>query len=1060
MGSVFCFSGLDNRKQPSRGTIGMAHDIFISYANSDEIVAQQACRTIEGKGVRCWIAPRNILPGMSYAEALIDAINHSSVLLLVFSARSNRSQHVRREVERAVSKGIRILPFKIDGTIPDRDMEYYLSSSHWLDCSSQMHSDWQQTLSQSVVDLLARQESQRDEARLPEKPFSSGPPATPPSDAAPPVPSSAPSDRGGWLPRSTPQSVLWLNIISEEGHDFYFSLTDSHRGVIVPHDRVQLPQETYNNLRGVLADLTNPGRAAAPADFAKLGLLLFRVVLPPSVQDALSRHGGPLSFATEELQLPWELLHDGRKFLCLSQPVARQPQTYQVADMLFGNDASDRAEPGGRVLIIADPAGDLPSAAAEAEDLRGLFHRESLPCDTLIGPRECSYLNIMNRLSEGGYDVIHYCGHACTLPERQCSAIVLANRQLLMAEEICRVMRGNPVAFLNACHTSIITDAPAAPRGVGRSLSSAQNVRSLAQAFVHGNRVGRGRAVIGSMWWLHDDVARGLARSFYEQLLRGQTLGESLRLARCHVEQTARDPALWSCYVLFGDPLLGWQCTDAAAAPSQSPPSLQEKPPDRGVDGMLSGLTEGPPWGDDTRVVLLAAVASMSMMNWSFLSTIHLLLGFTYLDGGLLNAALRKHDLNPDVTRRALRQVLAKSSHSNASPGMTVGDNLKRALADAKRIARDEGDGEVRERHLLRAMLELPGASAANVLQILKVDVGALLARLREVEPPPPKPTVAPRPQPVAQPASGPWNPDGSICPHRFSEGALAALEAAAEAAQATGWREIRGPHVFLGLLKSPAGVLWQSLQEIGVSPAALGEVVVAGCRQTGSVARSPRLHRGFLSGNARNVIQQAERLAGNTRLVGERELAAVILQDPNQFATQVLKARQVDVEALLAKMALGDQPEPQKGTSVMASPPTKAGTADSDRTSPAASVAAAPPPAVAAPGRAAPAADPLSSLVEQFESQLARADWAAAAQTAGELVKVAPQRALGHLLKSRISRQQAALETDADIARELRHQALRVLEHGLHQCSAPTEQQSLRQAIVDLYYELAEAAR
>jgi hypothetical protein len=71
---------------------------------------------------------------------------------------------------------------------------------------------------------------------------------------------------------------------------------------------------------GVLADLTNPRRAAAPADFAKLGLLLFRVVLPPAVQEALSRHGGPLSFATEELQLPWELLHDGRKFLCLSQP--------------------------------------------------------------------------------------------------------------------------------------------------------------------------------------------------------------------------------------------------------------------------------------------------------------------------------------------------------------------------------------------------------------------------------------------------------------------------------------------------------------------------------------------------------------------------------------------------------------------------------------------------------------------------------------------------------------------------------------------------------------------
>ncbi len=1030
----------------------MGHDVFISYSSSDASVAQQACEALEARDIRCWIAPRNILPGMSYAEAIIDAINHSSVMLLVFSARSNRSQHVRREVERAFSKELSILPFKIDGTIPDRDMEYFVAGSHWLDSSSQMHGNWTQTLSTSILDLLARRQrdtrhkaashetKRKSPSEAATRPVSTG--AAPEDTGASPQSSGTSPLVEGWRLHSTPQSILWLNIISDNGRDFHFSLTDSHQGAIVPHERVSLQQETYSNLRGVLADLTNPGRAADPADFAKLGLFLFRLVLPPAVQTALSRHGGPVSFATEELQLPWELLHDGQKFLCLNQPVARQPQTYQVADQLFASDMSGSGESNGRVLIVADPAGDLPSAAAEAEELRGLFHREAVPCDTLIGPRECSYLNIMNRLSEGGYDIIHYCGHACTLPERQCSAIVLANQQLLMAEEICRVMRGHPVAFLNACHSSVMAAAGASPGMSGGVLSSAQNVRSLAQAFVHGNRVGRGRAVIGSMWWLHDDVARGLARNFYEQLLRGQTLGESLRLARCHVEQSQGDPALWSCYVLFGDPLLGWQRTSAAEDSSEPAPAAATKPAVQGIKGVFSDLPDGPPWGDDTRIVLLAAVASMSTMNWSFLSTIHLLLGFTYLDNGILNAALRERDLNPDITRRALRQVLARSTRSSASTEMSLGANIKKSLVGAKRLARDAGDAEVGEQHLLRSMLEVPGAGAATVLERLDVDVAKLLARLQEAEPPlpttpppttpatttpPASPaTTAAEPQVSSPPVSGLFHADGSLHRSRFTSGALAALEAAAEVACATGWEELRGPHVFLGLLQDQSGILCQSLRQIDVAIEPLAEIVATGCRQSQAVGRTPRLHREFLSDRALHIIQEAEQLAGETNPIGEPELVVAMLKDPRQFATKVMQAQKVDLRALRERVA--------------ASRPPESATRHSRSTSVAEEESRAP--------------EPLAPLVEQFEYHLAQADWATAGQTAAAIVKTAPQRAVGHLLRSRVSGRQAELEPDAELARQFRHQAIRALERGLTQCSAASEQQPLREAIADLCHE------
>ncbi len=111
----------------------MAHDVFISYSSKDKIVADAVCASLEARKIRCWIAPRDVLPGEVYAEALIESLNESRLMVLVFSANSNESPQVIREVERAVNKGIPIIPFRIEDVIPSKSMEYFVSSSHWLD---------------------------------------------------------------------------------------------------------------------------------------------------------------------------------------------------------------------------------------------------------------------------------------------------------------------------------------------------------------------------------------------------------------------------------------------------------------------------------------------------------------------------------------------------------------------------------------------------------------------------------------------------------------------------------------------------------------------------------------------------------------------------------------------------------------------------------------------------------------------------------------------------------------------------------------------------------------
>lgn len=71
-------------------------------------------RHLERKKIRCWIAPRDVKPGVQYGESLMEAINTSRLLVLVFSKNSNNSGHVMREVERAASKGLNIIPLLLD----------------------------------------------------------------------------------------------------------------------------------------------------------------------------------------------------------------------------------------------------------------------------------------------------------------------------------------------------------------------------------------------------------------------------------------------------------------------------------------------------------------------------------------------------------------------------------------------------------------------------------------------------------------------------------------------------------------------------------------------------------------------------------------------------------------------------------------------------------------------------------------------------------------------------------------------------------------------------------
>jgi hypothetical protein len=108
-------------------------DVFVSYAHQNKPTADAACAMIEAEHIRCWIAPRDIVPGMDWGEAIIDAIAGAKIMVLIFSSHANASPQIKREVERAVNRSMPIITVRIEDAPLSKSLQYFLSAPHWLD---------------------------------------------------------------------------------------------------------------------------------------------------------------------------------------------------------------------------------------------------------------------------------------------------------------------------------------------------------------------------------------------------------------------------------------------------------------------------------------------------------------------------------------------------------------------------------------------------------------------------------------------------------------------------------------------------------------------------------------------------------------------------------------------------------------------------------------------------------------------------------------------------------------------------------------------------------------
>ncbi len=107
--------------------------VFISHSSKDAKVAQELCTIMESNRAQCFLAPRDIRAGHDYASEIMDGIDRSNAVVLLLSGNAVTSPHVLREIERAVSKSIPIIVYKLEDVVLPKSFEYFLMSHQWLD---------------------------------------------------------------------------------------------------------------------------------------------------------------------------------------------------------------------------------------------------------------------------------------------------------------------------------------------------------------------------------------------------------------------------------------------------------------------------------------------------------------------------------------------------------------------------------------------------------------------------------------------------------------------------------------------------------------------------------------------------------------------------------------------------------------------------------------------------------------------------------------------------------------------------------------------------------------
>jgi class 3 adenylate cyclase/CHAT domain-containing protein len=245
------------------------------------------------------------------------------------------------------------------------------------------------------------------------------------------------------------------------------------------------------------------------------------------------------------VHVPWELFYDGQQFLCQRFNMGRLVRTRQA---VVGTRRRALARPL-KMLIIADPEGDLKGAYREGTQLRDDMdrHQDLINVSLRSGSITPEFLREKIR----NFDLVHYAGHAEYDPECPGESGWRLTSGTLKPQDIVKM------AGTAAMPALIVSNACQSARTEEWSIREdfQGEIFGLANAFL----LAGVRHYVGTFWEILDQPSSRFALEFYKNLLSGLGIGEAMRLARqALIGEYGEETIVWASYILYGDPTFNY----------------------------------------------------------------------------------------------------------------------------------------------------------------------------------------------------------------------------------------------------------------------------------------------------------------------------------------------------------------------------------------------------------------------------------------------------------------------------------------------------------------------
>jgi len=277
----------------------------------------------------------------------------------------------------------------------------------------------------------------------------------------------------------------------------------------------------------------------------KTGQILWDHLLTRSVKDRLKTtiiKDLVLVIDEELINIPWELLYDGCDFLCLKFNLGRLVRTKELINPPQQYRSLTTTL---KMLVLANPTNDLKSAYLEGVYIKNQFDRKRKEISIDFKSTHIDTLYVKKNLRD--YDIVHFAGHCeYDTDNPKNTGWVLSDGRFTTADILAlgESLSFPTLVFSNACHSAkTITEL--------MSTDYQEKNYSLASAFLFSGV----RHYIGTIWKIEDPVSLVFAKEFYTQLIKGNSVGECMRLGRLRLIKEYGITAIsWASYLLYGNP--------------------------------------------------------------------------------------------------------------------------------------------------------------------------------------------------------------------------------------------------------------------------------------------------------------------------------------------------------------------------------------------------------------------------------------------------------------------------------------------------------------------------